>query len=331
MGKLKLVTNFPDDGSRPRTARNWAVQGYLVKEGAVGEEMYCNRSWSRAIYYYPDDVYLASAEELAAYWKTINAEHAARQRERRRRKRETIERATAPLQDYLNEHRESKDRIVQAICRAARNAIQDFKRYRGAVPVYTFFNVVLPLSETDADPVHSDVIVLDTETTGLSPNDGAEILQLSIINQDGAVLFDEYFKPVFAKSWGDAMAINHISPDDVADKPTIYERLHVILPILQGAKLVVGYNTPFDLFMLDKVGAVVPKDTPVVDVMRSFAPIYGAYNEQYGSYTWQKLTTCAAYYGYDWGRDKAHDSLADCRATLFCYLKMQELSFADDF
>lgn len=28
--------------------------------------------------------------------------------------------------------------------------------------------------------------------------------------------------------------------------------------------------------------------------------------------------------GYDWGEDKVHDSLADCKATLFCYHKIRE-------
>lgn len=45
--------------------------------------------------------------------------------------------------------------------------------------------------------------------------------------------------------------------------------------------------------------------------------------EKYGDYKYQKLSTCAEYYGYDWGNDTAHDSLADCKATLFCYNAMK--------
>lgn len=56
--------------------------------------------------------------------------------------------------------------------------------------------------------------------------------------------------------------------------------------------------------------------------MQDFAPIYGEWSEYYESYKWQKLVKCAAYFGYIWGADKAHDSLADCRATLFCYKKI---------
>lgn len=38
----------------------------------------------------------------------------------------------------------------------------------------------------------------------------------------------------------------------------------------------------------------------------------------------KKLSVCADFYGYDWGQDKAHDSLSDCRATLYCYHKIKE-------
>ena len=58
--------------------------------------------------------------------------------------------------------------------------------------------------------------------------------------------------------------------------------------------------------------------------MMDFAPIYGEWSEYHGDYKWQSLSTCAAYYGYDWGEDKAHDSLADCKATLFCYNRIRE-------
>ena len=52
--------------------------------------------------------------------------------------------------------------------------------------------------------------------------------------------------------------------------------------------------------------------------MIMFAEIYGEWNERRGSYKWQSLTKCATYYGYEF---KAHDSLEDVKATLYCYKK----------
>lgn len=47
------------------------------------------------------------------------------------------------------------------------------------------------------------------------------------------------------------------------------------------------------------------------------------WDEEVRKMTDEELATYRAeYYGYDWENDTAHDSLADCRATLYCYQKM---------
>lgn len=327
---MQVASYLPKE-NQPHTARTWAIRGYVVNEGVTGEEMWTNGTRKvKSIYFMPNEVHRASEQELEAYWKPIKALRSERARLRRQIKREMQERLIAPLQNYLTAHQDSKNELEQAICRAAKFAVRECKKSSIGTSPYSIFKVDIPASSLDMKPIKSQFITLDTETTGLSPQDGAEILQLSIINQDGKVLFNEYFKPIFAKAWDQAMAVNGITPEMVSDKPCIYERLPEIIAILQGADRVIGYNTQFDLSMLAAVGASLPKDTPVVDVMLDFAPIYGEYNEEHGSYRWQKLTVCADYYNYDWGSDTAHDSLADCRATLFCYQKMQELPFAFD-
>lgn len=316
------VASYLPEPNRPRTARTWAIRGYVINDGVIGEEMWINGNRKvKAFYYMPDEVHQATAAELEAYWKPIKAARSERAKQRRQRKREKIERDIALMTEFLNAHQDSNDELIKAICAASRFAVREYRRLKGTVPLYSLFRVELPAFEVT--PIKSASITLDTETTGLSPDDGAEILQLSIINQDGKVLFNEYFKPLFAQSWERAMAINYITPEMVADKPCIYDKLPEILAILQGADCVIGYNTDFDLSMLSAVGATLPPDTPIIDVMQDFAPIYGEYNESYGSFKWQKLTSCAAYYGYDWGKDAAHDSLADCRATLYCYNMMK--------
>lgn len=170
-----------------------------------------------------------------------------------------------------------------------------------------------------------DCIVLDTETTGINVKQGAEVLQLSIIDGAGNTLFNEYFKPMFATEWPKAEKVNGITPAMVKDKPTIRERLPGFLSFFAAAKKIIGYNTPFDLGMLRHwCGIEIPEDTEVVDVMQDFSAIYREWNPKTETYKWQSLTTCAEYFGYDWGTDSAHDSLSDCRATLYCYQKLME-------
>lgn len=167
-------------------------------------------------------------------------------------------------------------------------------------------------------------IVLDTETTGLNAADD-EILQVSIIDNEGAVLFDSYIKPTQHTEWAEAERIHHITPEMVADAPTIAEVMPEINDILNRYDKIVGYNLKFDKAFLENNGAEF-LSTEYADVMKMFAPIYGEWNDQRGSYKWQKLTIAADYYGYDWSEHKeAHNSLGDCYATLHVYKEINEV------
>ncbi len=168
----------------------------------------------------------------------------------------------------------------------------------------------------------SKVIVIDTETTGLQAGVD-EILQLSIIDGDGNTLYDKYFKPEHQTSWEEAEAVNGISPQDVADCPSFKSEIETINNIVKDSDIVVGYNTPFDVGFIEASGASMPDNAEYYDVMQEFAPIYGEWSDKYGCYKWQKLTVCAAYFGYDWSSTKAHNSLADCLATLYCFNKIK--------
>lgn len=167
-------------------------------------------------------------------------------------------------------------------------------------------------------------IILDTETTGLKPEID-ELLQVSIIDTHGAVLLDEYIKPDRAQEWPEAMRINSITPEMVAKSRSIRDPyLHAkIQHIINNADRVIGYNTPFDIAFLAAAGFDVPNQDELVDVMIGFAEIYGDWREDTQDYKWQKLTTAADYYGYDWPID-AHNSLGDCFATLYVYQCMQD-------
>lgn len=163
-------------------------------------------------------------------------------------------------------------------------------------------------------------ICVDIETSGLE-SEYDEILQVSIIDYAGNTLLNEYIKPYYHTSWTDAEKVHGITPAFVEENG---KYIHEILPklknIMKNAKTIIGYNIDFDLgFLLDYVE--LNENAHVIDVMQEFAPIYGEWDEYYGSYTFQKLTTCAEYYGYKWDGN-AHDSLQDVKATLYCYQKM---------
>lgn len=172
----------------------------------------------------------------------------------------------------------------------------------------------------------NEILVLDTETTGFLGN--AEVLQVSILDGEGTVLMNEYFRPDHTESWPGAMAVNHITPAMVADKPSIQMRKEEISHLLRHARAVVGYNISFDLKMLRQNGVYVPGPMKLrpIDLMGPFSDRYGKEKNlplnKYGHYKYRKLITCAGYYGYEEGG--WHDSLADTKATLFCFWKMVE-------
>ena len=165
-----------------------------------------------------------------------------------------------------------------------------------------------------------DILVLDTETTGFDRK--AEILQISVIDGSGEILMNEYFRPRFISSWPEAEAINHISPEMVADKPTFFEKKKEIGSLLHHAKILVGYNIRYDLRMMGHSNLFISKKIPRIDLMPVFAEIYRepSLHPEYGPWKWQKLTTCAEYYGYP--ETNWHDSLADTKATLYCFWEM---------
>lgn len=178
------------------------------------------------------------------------------------------------------------------------------------------------VEEKITDP--SKIIVFDVETTGLN-NEIDEILQLSIINGNNEVLFNEYIRPTHTEDWEDAAAINGITKEMVADKKIFEEHKETIQAIFDNAEQLIAYNITFDTGFLEASGIKTHYfEKKSTDVMIDFAEIYGEYNEHFGDYKWQKLITCANYYGYT-AEGSFHDSLEDVKATLYCYYKMNNI------
>lgn len=163
-------------------------------------------------------------------------------------------------------------------------------------------------------PNPSKIVVFDTETTGHNCNSD-EILQFSAIDGEGNILLNTYIRPYLHEAWPAAEYINHISQAMVQDAPQLHELIPKIRGIFDSAELLISYNGKFDMGFLECCGVDFTSKEHF-DVMLEFAPIFGEWNEHFQDYTWQKLTTCAAYYGFEF---KAHDSLEDCLAVLYCY------------
>ena len=169
-------------------------------------------------------------------------------------------------------------------------------------------------------------IVIDTETTGLNPESGDEILQVSIIDADTKqVLFNELMRPKMVTSWDEAQAVNGITPEMVADKPTIDAYAYRIQSILSDSTEIIGYNTIFDInFLSVSAGIDPPWGAKIIDVMQDYAKCYGIWSDKQHGYKWVKLVDATEHFGYDWDAAPAHNSLGDVFATLAVYEAMRD-------
>ncbi len=122
-------------------------------------------------------------------------------------------------------------------------------------------------------------LFFDTETTDVQSKD---IIQLAFLTSDGKE-FNEYFKPEQEISFG-AMAIHHITPEFLEQKPKFKERsipdsnsltlfsevsLKEYLNGLAKEYIWVAHNVEFDIEVLKKKGVEIPRYICTLKVARN--------------------------------------------------------------
>lgn len=165
----------------------------------------------------------------------------------------------------------------------------------------------------------STIIYLDVETTGLNYSGDDEVVEIALVNQDGKVLLNSLVRPVNTTSWRRAEKIHGISPEMVADAPTLDELKDQIESLING-KHVRIYNASFDRQFIDLSGAA-----EVSCVMRDFAEFHGYWDTYYGNYAWWKLTEAAGYLRVDPDGVQAHRALADAELARLVDIEMARI------
>lgn len=101
----------------------------------------------------------------------------------------------------------------------------------------------------------SRLIVLDTETTGLSAVDGDRIVELGCVELVNRKLTGNnlhlYFNPE-RDSHEEALRVHGLTTEFLRDKPKFGEKAQDILAYLQGADELIIHNAPFDVGFLNK-------------------------------------------------------------------------------
>ncbi len=97
-------------------------------------------------------------------------------------------------------------------------------------------------------------IVLDTETTGLEPEQGHRIIEIGCVEMLDRRLtgnnFHQYLQPDREIDAG-AIEVHGITNESLADKPRFADTAEDLLAYLGGAELII-HNAPFDVGFLNK-------------------------------------------------------------------------------
>ena len=159
------------------------------------------------------------------------------------------------------------------------------------------------------------LVAYDTETTGTFPEGRDELLQITILNEDGKTLLDTYVKPYKLKSWDEAMAVNHITPEMVENAPYPHEIAPIVRDIFMSADEILGYNVLFDNRVVTHCLGLDINGKTEVDPLKGFRSVKTPTGHH-------KLGDAVEYYcpeaitEYSEG---AHDAATDIKATLAVY------------
>jgi DNA polymerase III epsilon subunit-like protein len=161
-------------------------------------------------------------------------------------------------------------------------------------------------------------LYLDTETTGIG--DWDEIVEISILDYDGSVLFDSLVRPT-RRIPADAIAIHGIKDDMVQDSPQWSDVWSKVEAILQNREIAI-YNADFDIRMMRQSHRLQGRKTVRLDhdffcIMKLYAQFYGAWNPSRRSYRWQSLENAGQQCGIPLlNTHRAKDDAALARAVL---------------
>lgn len=148
-------------------------------------------------------------------------------------------------------------------------------------------------------------LILDTETTGLSPS-ADRIVELAMVDENGTVVYQSLFNPGMPIP-PRATEIHHITNAMVASAPRFVDEIPKIRRLIADhGNHLVAFNASFDLGFLK---GAVPEDATVECAM---AMASAALRLTSGRISLEKASH---YAGHEWTGD-AHRALADALATL---------------
>lgn len=158
----------------------------------------------------------------------------------------------------------------------------------------------------------SDVLYLDTETTGLGATD--EVIDIAAVDNDGHVLLNTLVRPhrSIPRIATEIHGITDEMVTDAPDWPTVYPQL---VGLFSRYRHVVVYNADFDRRLISQSCAVYvlrPAQARWHCAMKRYAEFVGDQSSSFGDYRWFNLGMAVRRLGLTVVAD--HRALSDARA-----------------
>jgi DNA polymerase-3 subunit epsilon len=165
------------------------------------------------------------------------------------------------------------------------------------------------------------LIVLDTETTGIRPEEGHRIIEVGavqILNREiTSTEFHKYVQP--NKPVGDSVNIHGITDKFLINKPQFDKISNDLLSFIKGATLII-HNAPFDLGFLNNELKINGIDKKIEDICQIIDTLELSKEQRPG--TMHNLDALCRRFGVDTSARTRHGALLDAQILAQVYLAM---------
>lgn len=219
--------------------------------------------------------------------------------------------------------REDIDNLLQSLdyIRIVPSYFDSIKDYSKDISLLTYQNINGNIKKDDL----KDFVVLDTETTGLSPKYKDKIVQITAIkfkDYKPTQIFTSLINPQRIIPFN-VSCIHGITNEMVEFSPVFGEIKDELSEFLRG-NIIVGHNISFDLnFLMSEGVDLLNLDVVVMDTLQIARKIINKnYIDNY------KLGTICKYFCLDYFN--YHNATEDVLATSYVFLNLLNLCFLDD-
>ena len=165
------------------------------------------------------------------------------------------------------------------------------------------------------------LIVLDTETTGIRPEEGHRVIEVGavqILNREITnTEFHKYVQP--NRPVGDSVNIHGITDKLLINKPQFNQISNDLLSFIEGATLII-HNAPFDLGFLDNELKINGINEKIEDMCQIIDTLELSKEQRPG--TMHNLDALCRRFGVDTSARTRHGALLDAQILAQVYLAM---------